>query len=157
MWVWVRGQREFSIPGILDESQLHFFSLDHKKWFSEVSISSRNMRVAISNLVLVSKYENGQWAVPLQIGLPPTNRIQSNNQICYRMGLTSSQLSKAFYWNIWPWEDRQMTSNEFNQIKWSPIVSEALWMFFSWCSQYNLWCSQVHSGCFSGRGSVAVH
>jgi len=26
-----RGQREFSIPGILDESQLHFFSLDHEK------------------------------------------------------------------------------------------------------------------------------
>ena len=27
----LRGQREFSIPGILDESQLHFFSLDHEK------------------------------------------------------------------------------------------------------------------------------
>ena len=27
----IRGQREFSIPGILDESQLHFFSLDHEK------------------------------------------------------------------------------------------------------------------------------
>ena len=26
-----RGQREFSIPGILDESQLHFFSLAHEK------------------------------------------------------------------------------------------------------------------------------
>ena len=26
-----RGQREFSIPGSLDESQLHFFSLDHEK------------------------------------------------------------------------------------------------------------------------------
>ena len=26
-----RGQREFSIPGILDESQLHFFSLDLEK------------------------------------------------------------------------------------------------------------------------------
>ena len=26
-----RGQREFSIPGILDESQLDFFSLDHEK------------------------------------------------------------------------------------------------------------------------------
>ena len=26
-----RGQREFSIPGILDESQLHFFSLDHEE------------------------------------------------------------------------------------------------------------------------------
>ena len=29
--VHTRGQREFSIPGILDESQLHFFSLDHEK------------------------------------------------------------------------------------------------------------------------------
>ena len=29
--VYYRGQREFSIPGILDESQLHFFSLDHEK------------------------------------------------------------------------------------------------------------------------------
>ena len=55
----IRGQREFSIPGILDESQLHFFSLNHEKWFSEVSISSRNMRVTKWNLVLVSKYENG--------------------------------------------------------------------------------------------------
>ena len=27
----IRGQREFSIPGILDESQLLFFSLDHEK------------------------------------------------------------------------------------------------------------------------------
>ena len=26
-----RGQRDFSIPGILDESPLHFFSLDHEK------------------------------------------------------------------------------------------------------------------------------
>ena len=26
-----RGQQEFSIPGILDESQLYFFSLDHEK------------------------------------------------------------------------------------------------------------------------------
>ena len=26
-----RGQREFSIPGILGESQLNFFSLDHEK------------------------------------------------------------------------------------------------------------------------------
>ena len=29
--IYARGQREFSIPGILDESQLHFFSLDHEK------------------------------------------------------------------------------------------------------------------------------
>jgi len=55
----IRGQREFSITGILDESQLHFFSLDHEKWFSKVSISSRNMRITIWNLVLVSNYENG--------------------------------------------------------------------------------------------------
>ena len=60
-----RGQREFSIPGILDESQLHFFSLDHKKWFSEVSISSRNMRVTKWNLVLVSKYENGHMIISI--------------------------------------------------------------------------------------------
>ena len=56
---WTRGQREFSIPGILDKSQLHFFLLDHEKWFSKVSISSRNMRVTIFSLVLVSKYDNG--------------------------------------------------------------------------------------------------
>ena len=31
IYVQIRGQREFSIPGILDESQLHFFSLDHEK------------------------------------------------------------------------------------------------------------------------------
>ena len=60
-----RGQREFSIPGILDESQLHFFSLDHEKWFSEVSISSRNMRVTKWNLVLVSKYENGHMIISI--------------------------------------------------------------------------------------------
>ena len=61
----IRGQREFSIPGILDESQLHFFSLDHEKWFSEVSISSRNMRVTKWNLVLVSKYENGHMIISI--------------------------------------------------------------------------------------------
>ena len=63
--VQIRGQREFSIPGILDESQLHFFSLDHEKWFSEVSISSRNMRVTKWNLVLVSKYENGHMIISI--------------------------------------------------------------------------------------------
>ena len=63
--VHVRGQREFSIPGILDESQLHFFSLDHEKWFSEVSISSRNMRVTKWNLILVSKYENGHMIISI--------------------------------------------------------------------------------------------
>ena len=31
IYISIRGQREFSIPGILDESQLHFFSLDHEK------------------------------------------------------------------------------------------------------------------------------
>ena len=65
IWPLHRGQREFSIPGILDESQLHFFSLDHEKWFSEVSISSRNMRVTKWNLVLVSKYENGHMIISI--------------------------------------------------------------------------------------------
>ena len=60
-----RGQQEFSIPGILDGSQLHFFSLDHKKWFSKVSISSQNMRVTICNLVLVSKYESGHMIISI--------------------------------------------------------------------------------------------
>merc|ERR1712012_954704 len=60
-----RGQREFSIPGILDESQLHFFSLDHEKSFSEVSISSRNLRVTKWNLVLVSKYENNHMIISI--------------------------------------------------------------------------------------------
>ena len=61
----IRGQRDFSIPGILDKSQLHFFSLDHEKWISEVSISSRNMRVTKWNLVLVSKYENGHMIISI--------------------------------------------------------------------------------------------
>ena len=44
------------------ESQPHFFSLDHEKWFFEVSISSRNTRITICNLVLDSKYENiNKW------------------------------------------------------------------------------------------------
>ena len=60
-----RCQQEFSIPGILGESQLHFFSLDHEKLFSIVSISSRNMRVTISNLVLVSKCENDHLIVSI--------------------------------------------------------------------------------------------
>ena len=47
-----RGQREFSIPGILDVSQLHFFLLDHEKWLFKVSISSRNMREAICYLII---------------------------------------------------------------------------------------------------------
>ena len=64
-WERIRGQREFSIPGILDESQLHFFSLDHEKWFSKVSISSRNTRITICNLVLVSKYENGHMIISI--------------------------------------------------------------------------------------------
>ena len=68
LWKYIiqdRGQREFSIPGILDENQLHFFSLDHEKWFSEVSILSRNMRVTKWNLVLVSKYENGHMIISI--------------------------------------------------------------------------------------------
>ena len=38
---------------------------NHEKWFSEVSISSRNMRVAICNLVLVSKYESGHMIISI--------------------------------------------------------------------------------------------
>ena len=61
----IRVQWEFSILEILDESQLHFFSLDHEIWFSKVSISSRNMRVTIFSLVLVSKYENGHMIISI--------------------------------------------------------------------------------------------
>ena len=61
----IRGQRDFSIPGILDKTQLHFFSLDHEKWFSKVSISSWNMRITIWNLVLVSKYQNGHMIISI--------------------------------------------------------------------------------------------
>ena len=45
-----RGQREFSIPGILNESQLHFFSLDHEKWFSTVSKHESNKMESRSRL-----------------------------------------------------------------------------------------------------------
>ena len=60
-----RAQREFSIQGILDESRIHFFSMDHEKWFSKVSISSRTTRITICNLVLVSKYENGHMIISI--------------------------------------------------------------------------------------------
>ena len=56
---YTRVQQEFLIPGILDKSQLHFFSLGHEKRFSLVSFPSRNTRIKICNLVLVSKYDNG--------------------------------------------------------------------------------------------------
>ena len=64
MWLpYIRVQREFSVRGILDESKLHFFSLDYEKWLSQVSISSRNTRKTICNLVLISKYENGHMII----------------------------------------------------------------------------------------------
>ena len=50
----VRGQREFSISGILDESQLHF----SRSSMRNVVLKSRSrleMRVTIFSLVLVSK------------------------------------------------------------------------------------------------------
>ena len=50
---------------ILDESKLHFFLLDHEKWFSKVSISSRNTRITICNLILFSKYENGLMIISI--------------------------------------------------------------------------------------------
>ena len=52
-------------PGNSRESQLHFFSLNHEKWFFKVSISSRNTRITRCNLVLVSKYENGHIIISI--------------------------------------------------------------------------------------------
>ena len=52
-------------PGNSRRESASFFSLDHEKWFSEVSISSRNMRVTKWNLVLVSKYENGHMIISI--------------------------------------------------------------------------------------------
>ena len=68
--LWPPSRREQSSTRTLDpgnsrESQPHFFSLDHEKWFSEVSISSRNTRITICNLVLDSKYENGHMVISI--------------------------------------------------------------------------------------------
>ena len=52
-------------PGNSRRESASFFSLDHEKWFSKVSISSRNMRVTIFSLVLVSKYENGHMIISI--------------------------------------------------------------------------------------------
>ena len=52
-------------PGNSRENQLHFFSLDHEKWFSKVLISSRNTRIIICNLILFLKYENGLMIISI--------------------------------------------------------------------------------------------
>ena len=88
-----RGQREVSIPGILDESQFHFFSLDHEKWFSEVSISSRNMRVTKWNLLLVSKFENGHMIISI------SSRQARARKIILNLISKNYTFSRAWEWD----------------------------------------------------------
>ena len=88
----LRGQREFSIPGILDESQPHFFSLNHKKWFSEVS-------QRWVNSVFMTEYEYEYHSVSQKWPNTNTNiiRILKNDRIRIQILFTFPKMTKYEY------------------------------------------------------------
>ena len=65
-------------PGNSRRESASFFLVDHEKWFSEVSIWFRNMRVTKWNLVLVSKYENGHLIISISSRQVRTRKIILN-------------------------------------------------------------------------------
>ena len=75
------------------ESQLHFFSLNHEKWFFKVSISSRNMRITICNLVLISKYENGHVIISI------SSRQARARKIILSLVSKNLAFSREWEWN----------------------------------------------------------
>ena len=115
-----RVQREFSIPGILDESKLHFFLLDHEKWFSKVSISSWNMKITICYLNLFSKYENGLMIISI-----------SSRQVRARKIIIDLVLKNCTFSREWEWDSKSNTITELHsrqlETKWYNFWNER-WM-----------------------------
>ena len=74
MW-WSQRSARILDPGNSRRESVSYFSLDHEKWFSKVSISSWNTRITMCNLVLASKYENGHMIISISPRQVRTRKI----------------------------------------------------------------------------------
>ena len=100
---------------ILDESKLHFFLLDHEKWFSKVSISSRNTRITICKLILFSKYENGLMIISI-----------SSRQVRARKIIIDLVLKNCTFSREWEWDSKSnpITKLHSRQLEQNYIIFE---------------------------------